>query len=341
MTTEHATDRFIIGQGEAFRIAENLGVNLAGRRIAVVTDREVSALHMDAFLQPLTNAGARCFPIIVEAVGSAKSLDTVKTAISQLADNGFSQGDLLIGLGGGGVLDVAAFCARIYRGGLTCIRVPTTLYAMVALRGGECACLNFAGSKDVLSIPGTQEMSIVDPYFLETLSKRQYANGIAEIVRLAFLTDPSLLEQLESGEGTREDLMRHAIAAADMAQAGNAALLGFGRQAGDVIEEHFRFIKYTYGEVCALGMMAVSPTPRLANVLERFGLPIRLEGVGAETLSRKMVKAFYQAGGNADGLEKECTQVVIASEPGFPTLLSVPREEADAWFAAAVAHIAG
>jgi 3-dehydroquinate synthase len=341
LTIEQEAGEFILGQGEAYRIADRLSGSLAGRRIAIVTDREVSALHLDAFLRPLTSAGARCFPVIVDAVGSAKSLDTVKTAVSQLADNGFSQGDLLIGLGGGGVLDVAAFCASVYRGGLACIRIPTTLYAMVALRETDRACLNLSGSKDVLSIPISAGQRIVDPAFLETLSKRQYANGIAEIVRLAYLADPSLLEKLESGEATREDLMRHAVAAADTARAGQPAMLGFGRQAGDVIEEHFRFIKYTYGEVCALGMMAVSPSPRLAAVLERFGLPVRLEGVGAETLSRKMVKAFFPTNGMGNGIEGEFAQVAVVDEPGRPRLLSIPRDEADAWFAEAVAHIAG
>ena len=236
-------------------------------------------------------------------------------------------------------MDVARFSAYLYRGGLETIMVPTSLASMVATRSIRRACLNFSGAKDMLSIPASTCTTIVDPAFLDTLPKRQYANGIAEIVRLAFLADRSLLERIENGEGTREDLVRHAIEASTAALAGNPAYLGFGRQFGDVIEEHFRFIKYSYGEVSALGMLAVSPSPRLSAVLEKHGLPLRLEGVGAETLSRKMVKAFFPA--VPSGPDAGIALIAFADEPGCPGLRPVQREEADAFFAAAVARIAG
>ncbi len=339
MTKERTSDRLVLAPGGAAALPAHLGFGLDGRRVAVVTDREVGALHLDAFTRPLTGAGARCCPVTVDTAGSAKSLDAVKTVIAQLSDNGFTQGDLLVGLGGGGVLDIARFSAFLYRGGLFTAMVPTSLSSMVAAGSIERACLNFSGSKDMLSVPAVPGLTVVDPVFLDTLPKRQFANGMAEIIRLAYLADPDLLEQVENGALSKEDMVRRAIAASDKARAGNPDFLGFGRQVGDVIEEHFRFIKYFYGEVCALGMLAVSPSPRLSSVLERFGLPLRMEGVGAETLGRKMVKAFYAAG--LPGAEESYARVAVADEPGCPAVRTIPRDEADAWFAAAVARIAG
>ena len=195
--------KLVIGQGEASLVMQHAGERLDGRRVVIVTDREVGGLHLEEFTRPIAATGVRFCHVVVETTGSAKSLDAVKTVISQMSDNGFLQGDLLIGLGGGGVLDVARFSAYLYRGGLETVMIPTSLSSMVAAGAIRRACLNFSGSKDMLSIPAVPCTTIVDPAFLDTLPKRQYANGIAEIMRLAYLADQTLLERMETGEGTQ------------------------------------------------------------------------------------------------------------------------------------------
>lgn len=333
------TGRLIIGTGASGRLHEWIGGALDGRRIAVVSDREVGGLHLDAFLRPLAAAGAQCVPIIVDAVGAAKLLDAVKTVVARMADSGFTESDLLVGLGGGGVLDVAWFCAYLYRGGLQTVMVPTSLSAMVSVADTRRACLHFPGVRDLLSVPVVPGLAVADPAFLSTLPKLQRTGGMAEVVRLAWLADPGLADRLEAGGIPDEELVRQAIRASAAAHAVEPAFLGFGRQVGDVIEEHFRFMKYNHGEACALGMLAVSRSDRLVALLERFSLPLRLEGVGTDTLARKFAKAFLPAVPPADG--PDAAAMAVADEPGLPSVLRVPRIDAEAWFAAAAARITG
>ncbi len=342
-----------VGTGESGRLAALVAGGVAGRRVAVITDREVGALHLEALTRTLTEAGARVGTATVDVADAAKSIDAVKTVISLLSDANYGNADLLVGLGGGSVLDVAGFTASLYRGGLPYIQVPTTLASMAEVVGSDAHLLSCCGVRDVLQIPAKPVLTVVDPAYLRTLPRRQFANGMAQIVRLAWLCDPAFLAELErdilspvapeAGVGssasvlTPDVLVPRAIRLAAKALRLDAALLRFGVQAGAVIEEHFRYMKYIHGEATALGMLAVTCSARLATLLAALGLPVRLEGVGSDTIGRTLLKACSEpvrAGGEAAEV-----RIVNVEQPGNPGIRVIAAADAEAWCTAAATWI--
>jgi len=336
-----------VGTGESGRLAALVAGGVAGRRVAVITDREGGALHLEVLTRTLTEAGARVGTATVDVADAAKSIDAVKTVVSLLTDASYGTADLLVGLGGGSVLDTAGFTASLYRGGLPYIQLPTTLAAMAAVAASDTHLLSCCGVRDVLRVPARPELTVVDPSYLRTLPKRQFANGMAQIVRLAWLCDPGFLEELErdiltpaapdAGNGAAVSvlspdlLVPRAVRLAADARRLDAALLRFGVQAGAVIEEHFRYMKYIPGEATALGMLAVTRSARLATLLAALGLPVRLEGVGSDTIGRKLLKAFS----DSERSEGESSEVRIATaeQPGNPEIRVVTQADAETWFA--------
>jgi 3-dehydroquinate synthase len=349
---EKNTGVLCVGTGEAGNIATLVAGGVTGRRVAVVTDREVGALHLESLTRPLAEAGAVVVTTTVDVADAAKSIDAVKAVVSLLSDASYGTADLLIGLGGGSVLDAVGFTASLYRGGLPYIQVPTTLAAMTAVVGATAHMLCCCGVRDVLRVPAGPALTVVDPSYLRTLPKRQFANGMAQIVRLAWLCDPTFLEELERellsppvDAGTSpavsvlspDLLVPRAVRMAEEARRLDATLLRFGLQAGAVIEEHFRYMKYAHGEATALGMLAVTRSARLAALLAALGLAVRLEGVGSDTIGRKLLKAFL----DNECAEGECADVriVTAEQPGCPEIVTVGRTEAETWFAEAATWI--
>ena len=350
---ENNTGVLHVGTGEAARLAALVEGGVAGRRVAVITDREVGAHHLESLTRPLVEAGALVGTATVDVADAAKSIDAVKAVVSLLSDGSYGAADLLVGLGGGSVLDAAGFTASLYRGGLPYIQVPTTLAAITTVVGSDAHLLSCCGVRDVLRVPAKPALTVVDPSYMKTLPKRQFANGMAQVVRLAWLCDPAFLEELErdvlapaasvTGNGAEASvlspdlLVPHAVRLAADARKLDASLLRFGTQAGAVIEEHFRYMKYTHGEAIALGMLAVTRSERLAALLAALGLPVRLEGVGSDTIGRKLFKAFSDSG--RTGGESVEMRIVTAERPGCPEILAVALADAEAWVAEAATWI--
>lgn len=104
--------------------------------------------------------------------------------------------DCLIALGGGTVLDVAGFAATQVRGGVKLVRIPTTVAAMVDAGFSDMAAVDAARVKDAFRVPSSPEAIIVDPSFAETVLDGVWRAGFSEAVRLAAVTDASLMKKL-------------------------------------------------------------------------------------------------------------------------------------------------
>merc|ERR1719440_1432459 len=93
-------------------------------------------------------------------------------------------------------MDIVGFAASIYRRRTPYIRVPTTLMGYVDASVGAKTGVNFANKKNKLGAYLPPALTLLDPRFLSSLDSRQLANGAAEIVKMAIVKDPELLELL-------------------------------------------------------------------------------------------------------------------------------------------------
>jgi len=80
-------------------------------------------------------------------------------------------------------------------------------------------------------------------------------------------------------------------------------------------------LKYLHGEALALGMLAVAPSDRLKNILIQYHLPIRLEGVNADTLIRRMQRS--------DALHGANVRLIRLQEPGQPFSQELTAEQTE------------
>jgi 5-deoxy-5-amino-3-dehydroquinate synthase len=75
-----------------------------------------------------------------------KSLQTIETISEQFAKFGLTRSDVVIGLGGGMVTDIAGFAAASWHRGTAVVQIPTTLVGMVDAAIGGKTGVNRIGS---------------------------------------------------------------------------------------------------------------------------------------------------------------------------------------------------
>ncbi len=199
----------------------------------------------------------------------------------------------MVALGGGVVGDLAGFAAAIYHRGIPHLQIPTTLLAQVdSAIGGKCA-VNTARGKNLLGAFHQPALVVADLETLETLPRREFNQGFAEIIKHAVIADASLFEALK-GEVQPSLIARNieikaAIVARDERDVSGArALLNFGHTVGHAIEQAAGYGTFLHGEAVSLGIVAAceisvrkaglseAERRRVVASLESFSLPIRL-----------------------------------------------------------------
>lgn len=141
---------------------------------------------------------AKFKPVIVPAGEAAKQLHVAESIWRELHQMKAHNNTLLIGVGGGALCDLAAFCASVFKRGIRLRLIPTTLLAMVdAALGGKTA-LDFEGIKNNIGTFYPAEALYIQPEFLKTLAEREYKSGIAEMIKHGLLDSVSTWNTLQT-----------------------------------------------------------------------------------------------------------------------------------------------
>ena len=160
------------------------------------------------------------------------------------------EGDKLIALGGGVIGDLAGFAAATYQRGMPLVQIPTTLLAQVDSSVGGKTAVNHPLGKNMIGAFYQPSAVIIDSATLSTLPDREYASGLAEVVKYGAIRSPELFAWLESNvellRGRDDAALTQAIhescrikaeiVAADERETGERALLNFGHTFGHAIE---------------------------------------------------------------------------------------------------------
>ncbi len=135
--------------------------------------------------------------IILECGEDSKSLKSVERILQKAFESDFDKDSIIIAMGGGVVLDTAAFAASIYKRGCKLVFIPTTLLAMCdACIGGKTA-VDFNNTKNIIGtyFPATDVILCTD--CLQSLTEASFQNGLGEVIKTAFLSkDDELLKEL-------------------------------------------------------------------------------------------------------------------------------------------------
>ena len=97
----------------------------------------------------------------------------------------FNRDVTLVALGGGVIGDMTGFAASIYQRGIDFIQIPTTLLSQVDASVGGKTGINNKFGKNLVGAFHQPNAVYIDPSFLNTLPKREFGAGVAEIVKMA------------------------------------------------------------------------------------------------------------------------------------------------------------
>ncbi len=267
------------------------------RKVAIVTNPTVSSLHLERLLSKID--AKICEVITVPDGEEFKTLTTVESILAALFEAKFDRKSLLIAFGGGVIGDMTGFTASLYQRGIDFIQIPTTLLSQVdASVGGKTGVNNVYG-KNLIGAFYQPKAVYIDPYFLTTLPPREFAAGVAEVIKMAVMFDKDFFAYLEMNDLTDESVIKEMIRRSvtlkaevvnqDEKEAGIRAVLNYGHTFGHVIENETGYSRYLHGEAVAigivmanalaveLGLLSSEEAYRVMNLLQNNGLPTRYE----------------------------------------------------------------
>lgn len=227
------------------------------QRIAVVTDPDIPfAVTVD---RPTVT-------VHVSGSEDAKSLGTIETITSTFARHGITRRDLVIGVGGGLITDLAGFAAAVWHRGTRVLHVPTTLLGMVDAAIGGKTAVNLPEGKNLVGAFWQPIAVIADLDALATLPARETKCGLGEVAKYHFLSGDDLLSMPLGDRIARCAAIKADIVSSDENESGRRMLLNYGHTLAHAIEicgDH----RLAHGEAVAVGLLFAA---RLARELGRI-----------------------------------------------------------------------
>ena len=125
----------------------------------------------------------------IDSSEQTKTLESVMDICAWLLDNNADRDALLLAAGGGITTDMAGFAACIYKRGVRFAYVPTTLLSQVDAAIGGKTGVNFDRYKNILGIIRQPAFTYICPQMLESLPKRDFLSGVAEMLKTFVIED--------------------------------------------------------------------------------------------------------------------------------------------------------
>jgi len=177
--------------------AEALAPFVTGTMVVIVTNATLAPLFLTRVRDAVVALGKQVLEVVLpdgEAYKTAASLDQIYSTM--LAAN-CDRKTTIIALGGGVIGDVAGYAAATYQRGIPFIQMPTTLLAQVDSSVGGKTAVNHPLGKNMIGAFYQPQAVISDTSVLKSLPAREYAAGMAEIIKHALIFDVDHLAELE------------------------------------------------------------------------------------------------------------------------------------------------
>jgi 3-dehydroquinate synthase len=302
----------LIGPGLIGEAGEAIAGVLPGRSVAVVTDANVADLHLPALRGALQRARIRAAEIVVPPGEGSKSLERLQAVVEATLEARLERGDAVVAFGGGVVGDLAGFAAAITRRGMQLVQIPTTLLAQVDSSIGGKTGINSRFGKNLVGAFHQPRLVLADTDVLDTLPKREFAAGYAEVMKYGLIDDADFFARLEAsraeiflGGRARIDAIaascrsKARTVAADERETGERALLNLGHTFAHALEAACGYdaARLVHGEAVAIGLAlahefsaseGLAPSEDAARVrahLSAAGLPVSIRDVPGSPLA--------------------------------------------------------
>ena len=291
-----------IGEGLLSRVGETMKAQGMAGRVGIVSNPQVAELYLEEVQESLREAGYETAAVLIPEGEPHKDTESLGRIYDALVERRFDRSATLVALGGGVVGDVAGFAAATFLRGIGYVQVPTTLLAQVDASVGGKTAVNHRQGKNLIGAFHQPRLVVIDPKTLHTLPRREFAAGMAEVIKHGVIEDAAFFGFLEE---EMDALLRMDPAAVETAVAASCrikaavveqdereddrrAILNFGHTIGHALESFTGYERFLHGEAVAIGMVQAAALSagrglcsaedlgRIEGLVRRAGLPWRL-----------------------------------------------------------------
>jgi 3-dehydroquinate synthase len=279
------------------------------KQALLISDDRVGPLYGEQIIKLLAKQGINAQLSLIPEGEQSKNLKQAEVLYTKAIEFGLDRNSVIIALGGGVVGDLAGFVAATYLRGVPFIQIPTSLLAQVDSSVGGKVAVDHQLGKNLIGAFYQPQRVHINLAVLKTLDSRQFAAGMAEVIKYGLLADAALFTYLEEhyqavlaqDEVALTWLIRRCceikgtFVSADETEQGIRMALNLGHTIGHAVEAASCF-RYLHGEAVAVGLVGAcyvselqglidsQITVRLKKMLCCYGLPLAAPGFKPEQL---------------------------------------------------------
>lgn len=244
------------------------------------------------------------FPTIQIPDGeSGKTVSTLQNLWQKFAEHQIGRDDLIVAIGGGAITDVTGFAAATWLRGIDWIAIPTSLAGMVDASIGGKTGINSDAGKNLIGSFHSPKAVLIDTTWLETLTPRDTAAGLAEVIKCGFIQDLQILDLLRSKKLLdvindnqllvelifRAASVKAEVVSQDFRESFKREILNYGHTLGHAIEKHSKY-QLRHGEAISIGLCFAAELSQIKN-----GLSPQLVALHYEILESMELPTRYPA----------------------------------------------
>ncbi|WDI41918.1 3-dehydroquinate synthase [Bremerella sp. P1] len=281
----------------------------------LISDANVAKHYLDPVNESLEAEGIRVTKLVVPAGEPSKSVATSQELWEKALADRVDRKSIVVALGGGVIGDLAGFIAATMTRGLDFFQIPTTLLAQVDSSVGGKVGINLPAAKNIVGCFWQPKGVLIDTAVLETLPRREYLSGLAEVVKYGVILDPEFFDYLEANVQPILDrdptvlqkivarsceLKAQVVAEDERETTGLRAILNYGHTYCHALETVSGYGEYLHGEAVSVGMLCASrlgeklgvfdseATQRQDHLLTALGLPVEVPKVDEDAILSAM-----------------------------------------------------
>ena len=249
--------KIIVENGIISNLSTYISRVYTNKRVFIITDDVVEKLYLKKAIDGLKDKYTVDYVVIPHGEES-KVLEKYAYVCEELLKKDIRRKELLIALGGGVIGDLTGFVsATLYRG-IPYVGVPTSLLSQMDSSIGGKTGIDFYNRKNILGAFKQPSMVLIDPESLKTLDKREFNNGMGELIKHGAIGNLKLLNLLKDKPEIDENIIieslkvKKRVVEIDEFDLNERMLLNFGHTFGHAIELKYG---YKHGEAVAVGML--------------------------------------------------------------------------------------
>ena len=227
------------------------------KKVYIITDSNVEKLYLNQVMKSLEKDFIVDY-VVIPAGEESKCLSVYSNVIEELIKKDIRRNELLLALGGGVIGDLVGFIASTLYRGLPYVSIPTSLLSQMDSSIGGKTGIDFYNRKNIIGCFKQPSLVLIDPLTHKTLEKREFNNGMGELIKHAVIGNNVLFNKLLNKAIIDEDIIYESLSVkkrvveVDPFDQGMRMLLNFGHTFGHSIELKMNL---KHGEAVAVGML--------------------------------------------------------------------------------------